>query len=158
VPLDTATLVSGLKAFGWLDLNNTTGQLMVAGTQLGFFGVDDAHDGLDDETVAGDAAHKIGGFKIGVSHAPYRRVIDAFEQAGCRVMFAGHTHGGQVCLPWFRAIITNCDLPAKYAKGLSIWGGSKMALNVTAGLGHSIYAPIRFFCRPEVRLLTLVAA
>ncbi|MEN9752418.1 MAG: hypothetical protein RL670_109 [Actinomycetota bacterium] len=158
VPLDTKALVAGFKSFGWLDLNNAIGQIVVAGNELGFVGVDDAHDGLDDEAVAAKSAAELAGFKIGVSHAPYRRVINAFERSGCQVVFAGHTHGGQVCLPWFRAIITNCDLPAKYAKGLSFWGASKMALNVTAGLGHSIYAPIRFFCRPEVRLLTLVAA
>lgn len=63
-------------------------------------------------------------------------------------------------MPGVGALITNCDLPAKYAKGLSrhIVGGKNVWLNVCAGLGTSIFAPVRFFCKPEVRLLTLVAA
>jgi predicted MPP superfamily phosphohydrolase len=79
-------------------------------------------------------------------------------EAGVDLMFAGHTHGGQVCVPGFGALVTNCDLPRKNAKGLSSWSvaGKTMILNVTAGLGHSIYAPVRFACRPEVRLLTLL--
>jgi predicted MPP superfamily phosphohydrolase len=85
-------------------------------------------------------------------------VIEAMNRAGVDLMFAGHTHGGQVCIPGFGAIITNCDLPTKYAKGLSSWnfGAKTMILNVVAGLGHSIFAPIRFACRPEVRLLELL--
>jgi predicted MPP superfamily phosphohydrolase len=49
-------------------------------------------------------------------------------------------------------------LPRKNAKGLSSWdvAGKTLILNVVAGLGHSIYAPVRFACRPEVRLLTLL--
>ena len=78
--------------------------------------------------------------------------------SGADIMFAGHTHGGQVCIPGFGAMTTNCDLPVKHAKGLSSWkfGGRHSVLNVVAGLGHSIYAPVRFACRPEVRLLTLL--
>jgi len=72
---------------------------------------------------------------------------------------AGHTHGGQVCVPGYGALVTNCDLPTKQAKGLSrqAANGREFWLNVVAGLGTSIYAPVRFFCRPEVRVLNLVA-
>ena len=75
------------------------------------------------------------------------------------LLLAGHTHGGQVCLPGFGAIITNCDLPRQHAKGLSAWNvaGQTLVLNVVAGLGHSIYAPARLACRPEVRVLDLVS-
>jgi predicted MPP superfamily phosphohydrolase len=74
------------------------------------------------------------------------------------MIFAGHTHGGQVCVPGFGALTTNCDLPTKYAKGFSRWnfGGHEVLLSVVAGLGHSIFAPVRFACRPEVRLITLL--
>jgi predicted MPP superfamily phosphohydrolase len=78
---------------------------------------------------------------------------------GASVLFAGHTHGGQVCLPFKGALVTNCDLPSRFAKGLSAWefGGKRSVLNVCAGLGTSIFAPVRFFCLPEVRLITLLA-
>ena len=170
VRLNTKKFTDGLEARGWLNLNNRGGSLTVNGTLLHFVGVDDFHDGLADvDSIerskaaitssqpgkAGSAAQLL----IGVSHAPYLAVIDAMNDAGVSVLFAGHTHGGQVCLPGFGALVTNCDLPTRAAKGLSSWsrGGNQLWLNVCAGLGHSIYAPVRFACRPEVRIVTLVA-
>jgi len=159
-PLETARLVAGFTSSGWLDLNNRQGRAVISGVSINFIGVDDAHDGLDDLSTVPDPQTLASGsdLVIGVSHAPYLRVIDSMAEAGVDLMFAGHTHGGQVCVPGFGALVTNCDLPRKNAKGLSSWNvaGKTMILNVTAGLGHSIYAPVRFACRPEVRLLTLL--
>ena len=75
------------------------------------------------------------------------------------LIFAGHTHGGQVRFPFIGSLTTNCDLPNKYSKGMSAWAfdGRVVLLNVCAGLGNSIFAPIRWFNRPEVRVVTLVA-
>ena len=95
---------------------------------------------------------------IGVTHAPYRRVLDSFVDLGADMIFAGHTHGGQVRLPGFGALVANCDIPLKQARGLSAWTHAHrtVPLNVSAGLGHSIYAPVRFACRPEASLITLL--
>ena len=161
IRIDTEQLTAGLDGFGWLNLNNRGGQVTVKGVRLGFLGVDDAHDGLADYGSVSRSKIAIAApdVWIGVSHAPYLAAIDAMNEAGVAVMFAGHTHGGQVCVPGLGALVTNCDLPRKYAKGLSNWvrNGHTMWLNVCAGLGHSIYAPVRFACRPEVRIVTLTA-
>ncbi len=69
-------------------------------------------------------------------------------------MLAGHTHGGQLCLPFFGALVTNCGLDRSRVKGPSAWG-AHMKLHVSAGLGTSPWAPARFCCRPEATLLTL---
>ncbi len=160
--LDTATMVSGFEGAGWLNLNNRGGVFEVCGLRLGFIGVDDAHDGLDDLSSLGASRAALGtcDFVVGVSHAPYLKVIDAMGEQKVDLLLAGHTHGGQVCLPFYGALVTNCDLPTKYAKGVSAWSvnGHNFLLNVVAGLGHSIYAPVRLACRPEVRLLELTAA
>lgn len=163
-PLDTKQLTDGFEGFGWLNLNNRSGTLKVNGVRIGFIGIDDMHDGLADLKSVELSASSLGAANqtdvlIGVSHAPYLAAIEAMGDAGVSVMFAGHTHGGQVCIPGFGALVTNCDLPRKYAKGLSKWkrDGGRMWLNVCAGLGHSIYAPVRFACLPEVRIVTLVA-
>ncbi len=152
-PLDTEKLLSGLEK-GWLNLNNRSGELTIKGTRIGFVGLDDPHDQLAEY----DSIQPPKGIDVlfGVAHAPYRRVIEVMGEA--ELIFAGHTHGGQVCLPGGRAIVTNCDLPAKNARGLSGWSTAKgeTILNVCAGLGTSIFAPVRLFCRPEVRLLTLL--
>jgi predicted MPP superfamily phosphohydrolase len=158
--LDTAKLHAGFRAAGWLNLNNREGLLEINGLKLGFLGVDDAHDDLDDLDSLRVQRNRLdgSGLIIGVSHAPYLRVLEAMTTTGASLIFAGHTHGGQVSVPGFGALTTNCDLPVKHAKGLSSWkfGGRHSVLNVVAGLGHSIYAPVRFACRPEVRLLTLL--
>jgi predicted MPP superfamily phosphohydrolase len=151
--LDTAQLLNGLEK-GWLNLNNRNGELNVKGTRIGFVGLDDPHDQLAEyDSISAPRGTDV---LIGVAHAPYLRVIE--ELGECAIIFAGHTHGGQVCLPGGHAIVTNCDLPAKNARGLSSWSTAKgeTFLNVCAGLGTSIFAPVRLFCRPEVRLLTLL--
>ena len=96
--------------------------------------------------------------RIGVIHAPYQNSLNTLVDAGASALIAGHTHGGQVCLPGYGAFTTNCDLPRKQAKGLSSWQHNRRAafLNVSAGLGNSIYAPVRFACRPEATLITLI--
>ena len=164
-PLDTEALDSYLRdELGWIDLNNTVGSVDVAGLRIDAFGVSDAHRGWDrlellPAQVAELSADGAADLTIGVTHAPYRRVLDDFVDLGAEAIFAGHTHGGQVRVPGFGALVANCDIPLRQARGLSDWtyDGSTVPLNVSAGLGHSIYAPVRFACRPEASLLTLVA-
>lgn len=159
--LPTTRMTDVFEARGWLNLNNRSGSLTVSGTRIGFLGLDDPHDELAWYETLDQQRSDIGqpDIIVGVAHAPYLKVINEFGERGANLVFAGHTHGGQVCLPGYGALITNCDLPAKFAKGLSEHnvGKAKVWLNVCAGLGTSIFAPVRFFCKPEVRLLTLTA-
>ena len=89
-----------------------------------------------------------------MAHAPEPRILDRFAADRYDVVLAGHTHGGQVRLPRFGALVTNCDLDRSRARGLSRWGAHTL-LNVSAGLGTSPYLPLRFCCRPEATLITL---
>jgi len=160
--IDTERFTRELENHGWLNLNNQSGKLEVNGTKLGFFGLDDPHEHL--ENLPGLQSQKLElknvDFRIGVAHAPYMRVIEGLTAAGSEVIFCGHTHGGQICLPGERALTTNCDLPTKYAKGVSAWehAGNKSLLHVSAGIGASIFAPVRIFCPPEASLITLKAS
>jgi predicted MPP superfamily phosphohydrolase len=160
-------LRDGFEARGWTDLTNRRVRLDVADTTFAFAGVDDPHLTYDDlAAVAGPADQGVGeggDVHLGVAHAPYLRVLDQFAADGYDAVLAGHTHGGQLCLPSGRALVTNCDLDTGRARGLhrhpaasrdgdpgSTW------LHVSAGLGTSPYAPVRFCCRPEATLLRLV--
>jgi predicted MPP superfamily phosphohydrolase len=182
--LDTDRLTGFFRdELGWLDLNNTARSLTIKQTRLELFGVDDPHLHIDrlrgmtesleslraseqaDATNAGpdDPAGPVAGtvtgtLPIAVAHAPYARVLDVLVARGARLVFAGHTHGGQVCVPGIGALVTNCDLPRWQAKGLSTWTSDARTsfLHVSAGLGTSIYSPVRFACRPEATLLTLI--
>lgn len=152
-PIDVARLNEGLLAQGWHDLDNARQTLTIHGWHVEARGVDDPHIGRDRyDEVAGpfDASAQL---RLGVAHAPYRRVLDAMAGDGADLILAGHTHGGQICLPWFGALVTNCDLPRRQAKGRSAWDGS--VLHVSAGLGTSPYTPIRLACRPEATLITV---
>ena len=144
---------------GWTDLNNARAQLKVAGMTLDFAGVDDSHIARDDYSTIAGGPDPAADLSIGVTHSPYRRVLDAFTADGYPLIFAGHTHGGQLVVPFWGALVTNCDLDPSRVKGLTTYGaaGKQAALHVSAGLGTSPFAPVRFCCRPEATLLTLTA-
>ncbi|WP_199241007.1 metallophosphoesterase [Naasia lichenicola] len=162
--LDLDALEGAFTGLGWQSLNNRATTLQIKGLTLELFGVDDPHrrfDRIDEMDASLDGVRSAGpaaDVSIGVAHAPYRRVLDGFAARGADAILAGHTHGGQVCVPGYGALVTNCDIPREQVKGLSIWddGSSSSWLNVSAGLGTSIYAPIRFACRPEASFLTLI--
>jgi predicted MPP superfamily phosphohydrolase len=148
-----------LKESGWIDLNHARSTLELHGVRVGLRGVDDAHLGQDRYAeVAGPVDRNEVDVAIGVTHAPYLRVLDAMAADGLDLIVAGHTHGGQVCVPFYGALVTNCDLEPSRAKGLSTHhaGGHEAYLEVSAGLGTSPYAPLRFACAPEATLMTLV--
>lgn len=169
--LDTAGLEHYFEdTLGWMSLNNRARALELRGSRLEFFGTNDAHrnwDRLDQLPGTIEEMRENVGWQddragsdpvaIGVTHAPYRRVLDALVTHGAEMIFAGHTHGGQVRIPGVPALVTNCDIPREQASGLSVWHHARRAafLNVSAGLGTSIYAPVRFACPPEAVVVTL---
>lgn len=158
VALPTQDLVDELTNYGWLDLDNKQDHLTVNGISIHARGTDDPHIKKDDyELVAGP--YKSGSFALGVTHAPYKRVLNQFTNDGTDLILAGHTHGGQICIPFYGALVTNCDLPTGQAKGLSTFdsGDRQTPLHVSAGVGTSPFTPIRLACRPEATLLTLTA-
>ena len=141
---------------GWADLNNARTTIKAGGRTVELVGVDDPHVDRDSyESVAGPASPEAD-LHIGVTHTPDPAVLDAMAADGFTLLLAGHTHGGQVCVPGVGALVTNCGLPRQMAKGLHRWPQSSSWLHVSAGLGTHPTAPVRFACRPEASLLTLV--
>lgn len=140
-------LVAGLREHGWHVLTNERARL--EGTDV--VGLGDAHIGMDDPSVA-EPGGTAGDFRLAVAHSP----DSAFDLAplGYDLIVCGHTHGGQVCVPGVGALVTNSRLPRAMARGLHEFGGTW--LHVNAGLGTSLFAPYRFWCRPEACLLELV--
>lgn len=162
--LPWADLVDGLVDLGWIDLTNRSEAIKVDGRLVELRGVDDPHISRDRyDLVAGDYG-SAADLTLGVVHAPYLRVLDAFAADATDLIIAGHTHGGQLRLPGYGTLVTNCDLDRRRARGLSshqapgsaAGQAHRSALHVSAGLGTSPYAPFRFNCPPEATLLTLV--
>ena len=140
---------------GWQDATHARLEFKASGVRLALAGVDDPHHELDRYAEVAGAPHEDSDLSIGLLHAPYRRVLDAFEADGYQLALAGHTHGGQICLPGERAIVTNADIDRERASGLHRY--RDMWLEVSNGLGTSKFAPVRIFCRPSAALLTLTA-
>jgi uncharacterized protein len=154
-PLPWRDLRAALLERGWHDATHEQVGLEVAGVDVAAAGVDDPHLGLDRyDRVAG---HPDGtpGLRLGLTHSPEPRVLDRFAADGYDLVMAGHTHGGQLRLPGVGALVTNCGLDRSRARGASRWGAHTW-LHVSAGLGTSPFAPVRFACPPEATLLTLV--
>lgn len=152
--LPVGELRDSFEARGWSYLDNRTHTLKIAGTTVSFAGLGDAHVNADRVTDA-HPHFPDGDVRIGVTHAPYSRTLEAFTGAGADLVLAGHTHGGQIRIPFWGAPVTNCDLDRTRARGLFPYRRARV--HVSAGLGYSPYSPVRFACPPEVSLLTLVA-
>lgn len=165
--IDNITLTAELEALGAINLNNAAAALTLRGTELELLGLNDPHIRYNDvdrmrSSLAElrDSAAVSSPVRLGVVHAPYQEPLGQLLDDGVDLILAGHTHGGQVRVPGLGALTSNCDLPTPQARGLSVWYDAHRAafLNVSAGLGNSIYAPVRFACRPEATLLTLESA
>ncbi|MGH3788023.1 MAG: metallophosphoesterase [Pseudonocardiaceae bacterium] len=154
-PLPWTDLRAAFAEHGWLDMTNTRRTLTVAGRRVVAAGVDDPHLRRDRYQRIAGRADPAADLRLGVTHSPEPRVLDAFAGDGYDLVLAGHTHGGQLRLPGYGAIVTNCGLDRSRARGTSRWGAHTW-LHVSAGLGTSPFAPVRFACPPEASLLTLV--
>ncbi|AJE83395.1 Ser/Thr protein phosphatase [Streptomyces albus] len=152
-------LRDGFDEAGWLNLTNTRGTLKIEGVEIGLTGLDDPHIKRDRYERVTGGPDSGADFSMGIVHAPYLRSLDAFTEDGYPLILAGHTHGGQLCIPFRGALVTNCDLDTDRAKGLSTHttAGHTAHLHVSAGCGTNRYTPVRFACPPEATLLTLVA-
>jgi uncharacterized protein len=154
-------LGAGLESAGWFNANNRRARMKVGEHDVEVAGVHDSHVDRDRyEDVAG-VADPAADLRLGVLHSPEPAVLDRFAADGFDLLLAGHTHGGQLRLPGTGPLVTNCGIPRQLASGLHRYPGtgadSEPWLHVSAGLGTSPYAPVRFCCRPEATLLTLVA-
>jgi hypothetical protein len=158
-PLDWAGFAKALAAdSGWLEMTNMRAALEIGGRSLDVRGVDDARLGRDRPRLVAGPPEPGADLVLGLSHTPEPRVLDAFTESGVGLILSGHTHGGQIRLPYVGAMVTNCGIDRARARGLSrhAAGGQPAWLHVSPGLGTSPYAPIRLNCRPEATLLTLL--
>jgi predicted MPP superfamily phosphohydrolase len=142
-------LVAQLQADGWIHLHNvrTTGELR--GLAVEVLGLDDPHIDRQDLRVAPRAHGER--FGLGVVHSP--DPMPELAALGWDLVVYGHTHGGQVRMPFVGALVTNSYVPRRLVSGLVRIGDAYA--HISPGLGTSKYAPYRFLCRPEAALIEL---
>jgi predicted MPP superfamily phosphohydrolase len=158
--LPWADLGEGMAAAGWLDVNNQRGRVKAGDLDIEVGGVHDSHIRRDRYDHIAGPTDPAADLRLGVMHSPEPRVMDRFAADGYDMLLAGHTHGGQVCVPGLGALVTNCGIEPRRVRGLhrhpAQGGPDRPWLHVSGGLGTSPWAPFRFGCRPEAALLTLV--
>lgn len=154
-PLPWPQLATAMTHAGWIDLTHTRTSVSINGRCVALAGTDDPHLRRARYDLIAGAAPADAVVRIGVTHSPEPFLLRRFALDGYDLVLAGHTHGGQVRLPFGPAIVTNCGIDRYRARWVHRWD-DRMYLHVCAGLGTNPYAPIRFACRPEATLLTLV--
>ncbi len=148
-------LATAMENAGWLDLTHNRATLKVGDVTIALAGTDDPHLRRARYALIAGAADTDAAVRIGVTHSPEPALLAAFANDGYDLVLAGHTHGGQIRIPFGPAIVTNCGIDARRARWLHPWD-ERMWFHVCAGLGTSPFAPVRIACRPEASLLTLV--
>ena len=148
---DAKLVTRTIEAAGIPVLRNAHAGIRVNGTTLPVVGLGDLWtEGVNlSRAFAGVDAP----FALVLMHNP-----DGFEkplQPGAQLILAGHTHGGQVNLPFIGPPIVPSQFGAKYAHGLFQKADAQMYVNRGLGL---IYPPVRFNCRPEIAVLHLKCA
>ena len=138
---------------GWHDATHKRVEFQVGGVRIAAAGVDDPHHNLDDYSLIEGPPNRDSNLSLALLHSPEPRVLSRFAEDGYQLSLSGHTHGGQLCLPGSRAIVTNCGIDRARVQGLHNFGPMKM--HVSNGLGTSKYVPFRFFCRPSATLLRI---
>lgn len=154
-PLPWPDLAAGMVEAGWLDLTHARRTASVGGQPVALAGTDDPHLFRARYRLIAGPADPSAVVRIGVTHSPEPYLLDAFARDGYDLVLAGHTHGGQVRVPFGPALVTNCGIDGRRARWLHPWG-ERMFVHISAGLGANPYLPVRIACRPEATLLTLV--
>ncbi len=149
IPGRSRDLIAQLEADGWVYLKNRRTSARLDGVRAEVVGLDDPHIERQDLRVA--SREEADAFGLAVVHSP--DPVPELAALGYQLILSGHTHGGQVRLPFVGALVTNSQIPTRLSMGLSRFG--RTVLHVSPGLGTSKYAPFRFLCRPEATLLEL---
>jgi hypothetical protein len=139
-----------LESCGVKMLVNDSDVIEKDGQKLFIAGIDDCHYYLADDVTATSENLDDDAFGIMVSHSPepYKKI----HQAGFDLCLSGHTHGGQICLPGGIAVVANTTAPRYMLKGK--WKYRGMQGYTSTGVGSSGVV-VRFFCKPEIALITL---
>ncbi|OUM93142.1 MAG: hypothetical protein BAA04_13400 [Firmicutes bacterium ZCTH02-B6] len=154
--VNTQALVHDLTRAGVRVLINSGDAIRHRGHRIRIAGVDDPHTGRDNlnealahvPPSAGDAREPL----ILLAHSP--DVLETASQAGVDLVLAGHTHGGQICLPGGRPLWTNTR---RGRFGAGLFGRGRTQMFVSRGIGTSSVRG-RLFCPPEVAVVRLVPA
>ncbi len=141
-----------LEESGIVVLDNKNEKIFQGDEYIYLLGVDDPHTGNDDlEKAAAGAEEDIP--KILLAHSPdIVNDLESLKKEDVDLILAGHTHGGQIVIPFVQPYWTPTKNHGRYASGLFEIGGTYLYVN--RGIGMAVL-PVRFNCPPEVTVIEL---
>lgn len=145
---DVIPMVEALESSGVTVLRNDSQTL--ADLSLHIVGVDYPTAGEDEIGELNERADE-DHFKLALIHVPMK--LDCYRKLGFDLVLGGHTHGGQIRVPGYGAIITDSELPGTQASGLFFRGST--AFHVSRGIGADPRTNIRFFCPPAATVIEI---
>jgi predicted MPP superfamily phosphohydrolase len=147
---DVSEEIAALGRLGVTMLVNDAVELRQGRDRVWVIGVDDPHYYGCDDLPGAMRAVPPEAFKILLVHTP--EIIEEAARYGVDLYLCGHTHGGQICLPFIGPILVNATCPRKFTRG--VWRYRNVQGYTSAGVGTS-GVPVRFFCPPEIALIEL---
>ena len=149
---DSDSLEELLEKSGIVILDNENQKIFQDDEYIYLVGVDDPDTGNDDLKKAATATEE-NIPKILLAHSPdIVNDPDSLKEEKINLILAGHTHGGQIKIPFIRPFWVPTKNRGKYASGSFEIGDT--CLYVNRGVGLSVF-PIRFNCPPEITLIEL---
>jgi predicted MPP superfamily phosphohydrolase len=149
---DPVEMAEALEMRGFDVLINRSRTIEKGSDHVRVVGLDDVHNFYTDVARAAFDTHT-DECRIALVHSA--EMADVAAAAGYAFYLAGHTHGGQICLPGGRPVVTQLKCCKHAAVGL--WREGAMTGYTSAGLGVAD-PPVRFNCRGEVTIFTLRCA
>ena len=147
---DEADMAIELENLGVRMLINEAVEIAEGDARLWMIGVDDPHHYGCDDLEAALRGVPANAFKVVLAHSP--EIYEQAAEAGIHLYLCGHTHAGQVRLPWIGAPLVNADCPRAYTHGH--WKHGAMLGHTSAGVGCS-FLPVRYNCPPEIALIEM---
>lgn len=147
---DCIEMTPDFEEAGIVMLVNESWKITENGESIWLVGVDDPHYYKTDNAPQAFRDVPENAFKIFLAHSPEAYASAADFQS--QLYLCGHTHGGQICLPGRRPLLTNSRAPRFTANGQ--WQFQDMVGYTSRGAGAS-GVPIRFNCPGEISLITL---
>ena len=147
---DRHNMIDALESIDVRVLVNETVSVFRGEIPLHFVGTDDVHSFYSPDAIKALKSNPEG-FRVALIHTP-ELATEAVE-SGINLYLTGHTHGGQICLPGGRPVLTELDSHHHLASGK--WELESMKGYTNRGLGYGL-PPIRFNCPGEVSLIRLI--
>lgn len=150
---DAAEIAVGLEALGVRMLINEAVEVGNGNSGVWVVGVDDPHYYGGDDLAAALQCAPRGAFKILLAHTP--ELFAEAAAADIDLYLCGHTHAGQIALPYIGPLLLNAKCPRAYTRGA--WQHGRIQGYTSAGLGASMVTA-RFGCPPEITVIELAKA